>query len=102
MSIEFDDVIIHIHPKSETNDSANISKLVTIRSPIVGIIHTNKPDGTPYIQKGQHVEVNDVLCVIEAMKIQHEIINQQSGVVVTILVNDKELVEFDQPLFEIR
>jgi acetyl-CoA carboxylase biotin carboxyl carrier protein len=42
-----------------------------------------------------------VLCIIEAMKLMNEIESEVAGVIKTILVDDGEPVEYDQPLFVI-
>jgi biotin carboxyl carrier protein len=45
------------------------------------------------------VEKNDVVCVVEAMKVMNEIPAEVSGVIRKILVEDGQPVEFGQPLF---
>jgi biotin carboxyl carrier protein len=48
------------------------------------------------------VEEGDVLCIIEAMKLMNEIKTDVKGVVLEVLVENGQPVEFDQPLFKIQ
>jgi len=80
-------------------EDANIS---IVRSPMVGTFYASPaPDKEPFAQKNQDVKVDDVLCIVEAMKLMNEIKSEVSGKVVEILVDDGAPVEFDQPLFKI-
>ena len=45
--------------------------------------------------------MGDVLCIVEAMKMMNQIESDKSGVIVEILVEDGDPVEFDQPMFRI-
>ncbi len=72
----------------------------TVKSPMVGTYyHAPSPNAKPFVAIGQRVEVGDTLCIIEAMKILNQIEADRSGVVKSILVEDGQPVEFDQPLF---
>lgn len=74
-----------------------------VRSPMVGTFYAAPaPDKPPFAQKGQDVRTDDVLCIIEAMKLMNELKSEVSGKIVEILVNNGEAVEFDQPLFKIQ
>ena len=42
-----------------------------------------------------------VVCIIEAMKMMTEIKSDQEGIVTEVLVENEDLVEFDQPLFKV-
>ena len=53
------------------------------------------PGEKPFITIGQSVKKGDTVCIIEAMKMMNQIESDISGVVVPILVNDGEPVEFD-------
>lgn len=75
----------------------------TVRSPIVGTFYRSpSPDAKPFFEVGDRVEKGDTLCIIEAMKIMNEIEAEFSGTVVTIVAEDGQPVEFDQPLFIIK
>ena len=57
------------------------------------------PGAKSFVQVGSEVQVGDVLCIIEAMKMMNQIEADQGGRVVSILVENGEPVEFGQPLF---
>ncbi|MDA9652134.1 acetyl-CoA carboxylase biotin carboxyl carrier protein [Pseudomonadota bacterium] len=71
----------------------------SITSPIVGTFYRKPaPDKAAFIEVGDHVNVGDVVCIIEAMKMMNEIKSEFSGTVTAIKVDDGEPVEFDQQL----
>ena len=78
----------------------NTDHLIEVKSPIIGTFYRKpSPDKDYFVEIGQKVNVGDVLCVIEAMKLFNEIESEVSGTIVKILVDDAQPVEFDQPLF---
>ena len=73
-----------------------------IKSPIVGTFYRSpSPDKPPYLKVGDRVEVGQVVCIVEAMKLFNEIESEVSGKVLEILIDDASPVEYDQPLFKI-
>lgn len=73
-----------------------------VRSPMVGTFYRSpSPEAKAFVDVGQSVKVGDTLCIVEAMKMMNRIEADKAGVVKTILVNDGEPVEFDQPLIVI-
>ncbi|MBI2093246.1 MAG: acetyl-CoA carboxylase biotin carboxyl carrier protein [Candidatus Omnitrophica bacterium] len=75
---------------------------VVIKSPMVGTFYrAPAPDAPPYVEIGQDLEVGQVVCVIEAMKLMNEIKAETAGRVADILVENGSPVEFGQPLFVI-
>lgn len=73
-----------------------------IKSPIVGTFYSApSPDAPPFVSVGHKVKKGQVLCVIEAMKMMNEIESETDGVISRILVENGDLVEFGQALFEI-
>ncbi|CAD83363.1 acetylCoA carboxylase, BCCP subunit, carrier of biotin [Candidatus Blochmanniella floridana] len=94
-----------IEQTSETNHSQiqNISNTYTIRSPIVGIFYRSpNPNSKPFVSIGQSVKSGDILCIIEAMKVMNQIQSDKTGIVQSILVNDGQPVEFNEPLLIIK
>lgn len=74
----------------------------TIKAPIVGTFYrASSPDTDPFVQVGDKVQVGEVLCIIEAMKLMNEIESEVSGTIKEILVENADPVEYDQPLFVI-
>jgi len=73
-----------------------------IQSPMVGTFYRSpSPSTPPFVEIGTHVEVGDVVCIVEAMKMMNQIEADHAGVVEAILVTDGEPVEYDQPLIRI-
>ncbi|OGW79270.1 MAG: acetyl-CoA carboxylase, biotin carboxyl carrier protein [Omnitrophica bacterium GWA2_52_8] len=74
-----------------------------IKSPMVGTFYSAPaPDQPPYVAAGQRVNAGDVLCIVEAMKLMNEIKAEVSGMVIEVMVQNGQPVEFDQPLFKIK
>lgn len=75
----------------------------TVLSPIVGTFYrAPTPDTDSFVQVGQHVNVGDTLCIVEAMKLMNEIESEVSGTILKILVENSQPVEYNQPMFVIR
>jgi len=76
------------------------SKYLTITSPIIGTFYRKpSPDKAMFVEVGDNVKEDSVVCVIEAMKLFNEIESEVSGKIIKILVEDSSPVEFGQPLF---
>lgn len=74
-----------------------------IKSPMIGTFYrAPSPDSAPYVEVGTEVDVDTVVCIIEAMKVMNEIKAEAKGVVTQALVENAKPVEFGQPLFKIR
>ncbi|SDX69603.1 MULTISPECIES: acetyl-CoA carboxylase biotin carboxyl carrier protein [Salimicrobium] len=87
--------------ESKTEASADYDYEVT--SPMVGTIyHAPAPEDDPYVQVGDRVSNDSVVCIVEAMKLFNEIEAEVSGEIVEILVSDGDLVEYNQPLFRVK
>src|SRR5262249_50302120 len=77
--------------------------LQTVKSPIVGTFYESpSPGEPPFVKIGDQVEVGQVLCIIEAMKLMNEIESEHAGEIVKRLVQNGQPVEYGQPLFAIR
>ena len=73
-----------------------------VKSPMVGTFYRSpSPNAASFVEVGQQVKANDVICIIEAMKMMNQIEAGKAGTVEAILVEDGEPVEFDQPLIVI-
>ena len=76
---------------------------VTINALMVGTFYSRpNPDKPSFVKVGDKIEVGQVVCVLEAMKLFNNLNSEVAGTVVEILVADGDLVEFGQPLFRIR
>jgi len=73
-----------------------------ITAPMVGTYYASpSPDSAAFVKVGQSVKIGDPLCIIEAMKIMNPIEADKAGTVVSILADNGQPVEFEQPLFVI-
>ncbi len=71
-----------------------------VTAPMVGTFYASSaPGAKPFVQIGSDVSEGDVLCIIEAMKMMNQIEADVSGIIVSVLVENGEPVEFGQPLF---
>jgi len=62
----------------------------------------SSPEQEPYVEIGDVVEIGQVLCLVEAMKVMNEIHSDIEGVVTKIVAANGDMVEYGQPLFEIK
>jgi acetyl-CoA carboxylase biotin carboxyl carrier protein len=78
-------------------------KLHEVKSPIVGTFYESPaPGASAFVQVGDKVEVGQVLCIVEAMKLMNEIESDIAGEVVRRIATSGQPVEYGQPLFAIR
>ncbi len=74
-----------------------------VKSPIVGTFYScPRPDAPPFVKLGDTVDVGQVLCIIEAMKLMNEIEADVAGEVVRIYVENAQPVEYGESLFALR
>jgi acetyl-CoA carboxylase biotin carboxyl carrier protein len=74
-----------------------------VKSPIVGTFYESPAPGAPsFVQIGDQVEVGQVLCIVEAMKLMNEIEADIAGEVVKRIATSGQPVEYGAPLFAIR
>ena len=75
---------------------------IIIKSPMVGTFYrAPAPDAPPFAEMGQDLDVGQVVCIIEAMKLMNEIKSEVAGRIVEVLVENGAPVEFGQPLFAV-
>jgi acetyl-CoA carboxylase biotin carboxyl carrier protein len=78
-------------------------ELAVVKSPIVGTFYrAAEPDAAPFVQVGDVVRKNQVLCIIEAMKLMNEITSEYEGEVIKIYVENGQAVQYGERLFAIR
>jgi len=77
--------------------------LHTVKSPIVGTFYeAPSPGAPPFVKAGDSVEVGQVLCIVEAMKLLNEIESDVAGEIVKKLAANGQPIEYGQELFVIR
>ena len=78
-------------------------KLHEVKSPIVGTFYDSPSPGAPaFVKAGDIVEVGQVLCIVEAMKLMNEIESDVAGEVVKRIASSGQPVEYGQALFAIK
>lgn len=91
-------------PSKETKEvsSSENSQYEAINSPIVGVVYLQPQPGEPsYVTVGDEVKKGQTICIIEAMKLMNEIAAPFDGIIREVLVENDNVVEFEQPLFKI-
>ena len=84
-------------------EEAPAEKLHEVKSPIVGTFYESPSPGSPaFVKIGDQVEVGQVLCIVEAMKLMNEIESDVAGEVVKRIAASGQPVEYGQALFAIR
>jgi acetyl-CoA carboxylase biotin carboxyl carrier protein len=74
-----------------------------VRSPIVGTFYeAPSPGAPPFVKVGDKLEVGQVLCIVEAMKLMNEIECDMAGELVKKLVTNGQPIEYGQELFTVR
>ncbi|GLC88746.1 acetyl-CoA carboxylase biotin carboxyl carrier protein [Lysinibacillus piscis] len=83
--------------------AVNDASLHKIVSPMVGTFYQSpNPESPVYVNIGDKVGNETIVCIVEAMKLFNEIEAEVQGEIVEVLVKDGELVEYGQPLFLVR
>src|SRR6266705_2561039 len=83
-------------------EPAPTEDLHIVKSPIVGTFYeAPSPGAPPFVKVGDPLEVGQVLCIVEAMKLMNEIECDMAGEVVKKLVTNGQPIEYGQELFTI-
>ncbi|MGP9689808.1 acetyl-CoA carboxylase biotin carboxyl carrier protein [Psychrobacter sp. AOP22-C1-C5] len=100
--------------KASTNDDETIGSNTTdetvategagnhVTAPMLGTFYL-RPDPTAetFFKVDDQIEAGQTLCIIEAMKMMYEVKAETSGTLKEILVEEGDVVEYEQPLFVI-
>ena len=94
----------HPHvPAVATAAEPEEEKLHEVKSPIVGTFYeAPSPGAPPFVKTGDSVEIGQVLCIVEAMKLLNEIESDVAGEIVKRLATNGQPIEYGQELFAIR
>lgn len=85
---------------SGTAEKAEKRNIVEIKAPMVGTFYrAPSPEAPAYANIGDTIDIGQVVCIIEAMKLMNEIKSEVKGKIVDIQVDNAEPVEFAQVLF---
>ncbi|NLY21475.1 MAG: acetyl-CoA carboxylase biotin carboxyl carrier protein [Tissierellia bacterium] len=96
-------------PQQETTPSVDNIKSIEevidydeVKSPLVGTFYcAPSEDSEPFVRVGSTVKKGDTLCIIEAMKVMNEIKASRDGIIKKILIDNGEMVQFDQVMMHI-
>jgi len=94
----------HAHVPAAAAAAAEAEEeLHEVKSPIVGTFYESPSPGAPaFVKVGDQVEIGQVLCIVEAMKLMNEIESDVAGEIVKRIASSGQPVEYGQPLFAIR
>lgn len=75
---------------------------LSVRAPMAGTFYcAPSPEADPFVAVGEQVEMGQVLCIIESMKMMNQIEADTAGTVLAVMVSNETPVETGQPLFSI-
>ena len=78
-------------------------ELAVVKSPIVGTFYRSpEPGASSFVEIGQRVKKDQVLCIIEAMKLMNEITSEYDGEIVSAYVENGKPVQYGERLFAIK
>ena len=76
---------------------------IDIKSPMIGTFYRSpSPEAGPYCEPGTEINVDSVVCIIEAMKVMNEIKSEIAGTIVDGVAENGKPVQFGQVLFRVR
>lgn len=97
---EIKNVIADVNNKYKENTDEDCFYIL---SPIVGVFYSvPSPESEKFVNLGDKVTNGQTVCILEAMKMMNEIEAEESGVIIEILVENGEAVEYGQALFKVR
>ena len=77
--------------------------LAIVKSPIVGTFYRSpEPGAASFVEVGEQVKKDQVLCIIEAMKLMNEITSEYEGEIATVYVENGKPVQYGERLFAIK
>ena len=78
-------------------------ELAVVKSPIVGTFYRSpEPGAASFVEIGHRVKKDQVLCIIEAMKLMNEITSEYDGEIVNVYVDNGKPVQYGERLFAIK
>jgi acetyl-CoA carboxylase biotin carboxyl carrier protein len=89
-------------PTGPDSGAESTEGLFIMKSPIVGTFYSSPaPNAPPFVKAGDSVQVGQVICIIEAMKLMNELEAEVAGQIVRSYVENGQPVEYGQSLFAI-
>lgn len=91
-----------VEPAADAQPAPETKQGKPVRAPMVGVFYaSSSPEAEPFVKVGTKVKKGDVLCIIEAMKLMNEVAAETDGEIAEICVQNGQIVEFGQPLFQL-
>ncbi|PYE38696.1 acetyl-CoA carboxylase biotin carboxyl carrier protein [Psychrobacter fozii] len=85
---------------TEVANSSASSSSSQVLAPMLGTFYLrSEPTAEAFFEVGDQVVVGQTLCIIEAMKMMHEVKAEADGTIQEILIEEGDVVEYAQPLF---
>jgi acetyl-CoA carboxylase biotin carboxyl carrier protein len=76
--------------------------LATITAPILGTFYrAEAPGKPPFVEVGQRVDPETIVCIIEVMKMMNSVPAGVAGTIAEVVADNAELVEYGEPLFRV-
>ena len=92
-----------VEPRTEEAPAESAEDLYVMKSPIVGTFYAAPaPNAPPFVKVGDTVQLGQILCIIEAMKLMNELEAEVAGEIARIYVESGQPVEYGQSLFAIK
>lgn len=89
-----------IQSQVQTKKEETEKKLIEIKAPMVGTFYrAPSPESPHFVEVGQEIDIGQVVCIIEAMKLMNEIKSEIKGKIIEILIENGQPIEFGQALF---
>ena len=90
-------------PPVPTGNAPSVpANAIAIKAPMAGTFYRSPaPDMSPFVEVGQRVEIGDVLCIMESMKMMNEIKSERIGTIVGIAVENGQAIESGATIFYI-
>jgi acetyl-CoA carboxylase biotin carboxyl carrier protein len=83
-------------------ESATADGLAMITAPMLGTFYrAEAPGKPPFVEVGQRVDPDTIVCIIEVMKMMNSVTAGVSGTIAAVVPENAELVEYGQPLFRL-
>ena len=81
-------------------DTVSATQSFNVSSPMAGTFYrAASPEAQPFVSVGQAVEVGDVICVVESMKMMNEITAERAGICTSIALENGQAIGSGQLLF---
>lgn len=94
---------VTVDEKNDASEKKTSSSGEKLKSPIVGTFYRSpSPDSPAYAEVGKKISKGEPLCILEAMKMMNTMNADFDMEILEVLVQNGELVEYDQPLFVVK